>query len=64
MEKRKGSFTGWIYRSFNGMTSCSKKEFLTFGEARRYGGSDPTIVKISKVSEDNEKEIVIYSKAE
>ena len=48
MEKQKGSFVGWIYRSWNGMASCSHKVFLTFGEARRFGGSDPTIYKITK----------------
>ena len=59
----KNRFTARIYRDDpSGGICVSHKKFLTFAEARRYGGHNLTISKIVKVDDDNDTEIVIYQR--
>lgn len=53
-------FLGWIHRE-----GCvSNKAFNTYGEARRLGESDDTIIRISKTDKDGENEMTIYKRSD
>jgi len=51
-------FLGWIHRE-----GCvSNRAFNTYGEARRLGEGDKTIIRITKTDKDGENEMTIWKR--